>query len=136
MFLFEDVNFLFEQPNLIGFAAAAVKKDNSIQRNYFQINSKPSSEDWFRAYEKELTKLIDIGKMVLMPKAEGSGEKSFQSWNFFLKNMTIFVARGDLQEEYLKFYSPMARLELIRMFLFTIASKNMVFKQLTLETHF
>eukprot|EP00924_Labyrinthula_sp_SR-Ha-C_P012061 maker-scaffold_26-snap-gene-3.6-mRNA-1 protein AED:0.44 eAED:0.44 QI:0/0/0/0.5/1/1/2/0/60 len=43
--------------------------------------------------------------------------------------MIISVTRGDLQEEYLKLYSPTIRLELIRMFLFTIASKNMGFIQ-------
>eukprot|EP00924_Labyrinthula_sp_SR-Ha-C_P012131 snap_masked-scaffold_26-processed-gene-4.50-mRNA-1 protein AED:1.00 eAED:1.00 QI:0/-1/0/0/-1/1/1/0/192 len=68
MFLFENVNLLFEQPNLIDFAAAVVKKDNLIPRNYFQINFKSSPEDWFRAHKKELTKLIDTGKMVLVPK--------------------------------------------------------------------
>eukprot|EP00924_Labyrinthula_sp_SR-Ha-C_P001403 snap_masked-scaffold_44-processed-gene-1.45-mRNA-1 protein AED:1.00 eAED:1.00 QI:0/0/0/0/1/1/2/0/130 len=45
MFLIKDANFLFKQLNLVDFAAAVVKKDNSISRNYFQINSKPSSED-------------------------------------------------------------------------------------------
>eukprot|EP00924_Labyrinthula_sp_SR-Ha-C_P000460 snap_masked-scaffold_103-processed-gene-0.8-mRNA-1 protein AED:1.00 eAED:1.00 QI:0/0/0/0/1/1/2/0/68 len=68
MFLFENANFLFEQSKLTGFADASVKKDK-------WINPKPSSEDWFRACEKELIKLIDLGKMVLVPKTEGSGGK-------------------------------------------------------------
>eukprot|EP00924_Labyrinthula_sp_SR-Ha-C_P012152 snap_masked-scaffold_26-processed-gene-4.133-mRNA-1 protein AED:1.00 eAED:1.00 QI:0/-1/0/0/-1/1/1/0/556 len=80
MFLFENVSFLFEHSNLIEFAAAAVTRDNSIPKNYFQIESKPSCERWYKAYEKELSKLINVGKMMFVPKSEGSKEKNYTNY--------------------------------------------------------
>eukprot|EP00924_Labyrinthula_sp_SR-Ha-C_P000174 snap_masked-scaffold_39-processed-gene-2.42-mRNA-1 protein AED:1.00 eAED:1.00 QI:0/-1/0/0/-1/1/1/0/103 len=47
-----------------------------------------------------------------------------------------FRARGYLQQEYLKFYSPTARRELIRTFLFAVSSRNMLWMQIDIGNAF
>eukprot|EP00924_Labyrinthula_sp_SR-Ha-C_P000115 snap_masked-scaffold_39-processed-gene-1.34-mRNA-1 protein AED:1.00 eAED:1.00 QI:0/-1/0/0/-1/1/1/0/120 len=117
------------------YAAAATSKDNSIPKTYFQIKNKPGAKEWLTVYDKELNKLINIGKMGLVSRSNIKSENVIPIMEMFTKkkdnitNTNIFkcrfVAHGDLQQEYLKFYSPTARLELIRIVLFTVSSKNM-----------
>eukprot|EP00924_Labyrinthula_sp_SR-Ha-C_P008267 snap_masked-scaffold_11-processed-gene-7.18-mRNA-1 protein AED:1.00 eAED:1.00 QI:0/0/0/0/1/1/2/0/82 len=52
------------------YAASAINKDKTIPKTYFQIKTKPMAEKWYTAYEKELNKLITIGEMKLVNKAE------------------------------------------------------------------
>eukprot|EP00924_Labyrinthula_sp_SR-Ha-C_P000164 snap_masked-scaffold_39-processed-gene-2.41-mRNA-1 protein AED:1.00 eAED:1.00 QI:0/-1/0/0/-1/1/1/0/190 len=41
MFLFKDLGFIFQHYNLMDYATAAIGKDNSIPKTYFQIKIKP-----------------------------------------------------------------------------------------------
>eukprot|EP00924_Labyrinthula_sp_SR-Ha-C_P000148 snap_masked-scaffold_39-processed-gene-2.63-mRNA-1 protein AED:0.47 eAED:0.47 QI:0/-1/0/1/-1/1/1/0/1363 len=133
-YIFEDAAFLFMQPNLIDFAAALVVRDNTIPKSYFQIKNKPQSEKWFQDYDKELNKLINVGKMKLKKKSEVKENNVIPIMELYSKKTDNiskeeifkcrFVARGDLQDEFLKYYSPTAKMEFIRLFIFVVASKN------------
>eukprot|EP00924_Labyrinthula_sp_SR-Ha-C_P014877 snap_masked-scaffold_9-processed-gene-0.31-mRNA-1 protein AED:1.00 eAED:1.00 QI:0/0/0/0/1/1/2/0/91 len=52
------------------YAASAINKDKTIPKTYFQIKTKPMAEKWYTAYEKELNKLITIGEMQMINKAQ------------------------------------------------------------------
>eukprot|EP00924_Labyrinthula_sp_SR-Ha-C_P004834 snap_masked-scaffold_1-processed-gene-13.26-mRNA-1 protein AED:0.58 eAED:0.58 QI:0/0/0/0.5/1/1/2/0/519 len=115
-YIFEDVTFLFMQPNLINFAAAMIVKDNTITKSYFQIKNKTQSEKWFEAYDKELNKLIKIGKMKLINKSDTKETEVIPIMELYSKKIDNiskeeifkcrFVTRGDMQDEFLKYYSP------------------------------
>eukprot|EP00924_Labyrinthula_sp_SR-Ha-C_P001999 augustus_masked-scaffold_30-processed-gene-3.19-mRNA-1 protein AED:0.87 eAED:0.87 QI:0/-1/0/1/-1/1/1/0/266 len=54
-FPFEDVTFLFQQPNLVEYASVLVVKENSMPKSYFQIKNKPEAENGTRHITKNWT---------------------------------------------------------------------------------
>eukprot|EP00924_Labyrinthula_sp_SR-Ha-C_P000669 snap_masked-scaffold_7-processed-gene-0.2-mRNA-1 protein AED:1.00 eAED:1.00 QI:0/0/0/0/1/1/2/0/624 len=84
-YLFEDLDFLFQHHNLMDFAASAMNKDKTIPKTYFQIQSKPLSDQWYTAYEKELNKLITIREMQLIQKTEIKQAKIIPIMELFTK---------------------------------------------------
>eukprot|EP00924_Labyrinthula_sp_SR-Ha-C_P016105 snap_masked-scaffold_4-processed-gene-19.31-mRNA-1 protein AED:1.00 eAED:1.00 QI:0/-1/0/0/-1/1/1/0/838 len=147
LFLFEEAGFVFQFPELFNYATALVSKDFTIPKSFHQIKHKPESDKWYEAYDKELKKIELMGKMELIKNETVRNKQAvipimelFSKKYDNISKQNIFkcrfVARGDLQEDYLKFYSPASRLELIRFFNFIVAKENYLCTQLDIGNAF
>eukprot|EP00924_Labyrinthula_sp_SR-Ha-C_P003987 snap_masked-scaffold_3-processed-gene-10.18-mRNA-1 protein AED:1.00 eAED:1.00 QI:0/-1/0/0/-1/1/1/0/599 len=147
LFLFEEAGFVFQFPELFNYATALVSKDFTIPKSFHQIKYKPESDKWYEAYDKELKKIELMGKMELVNNEKLKNKQNvipimelFSKKYDNISKQSIFkcrfVARGDLQEDYLKFYFPAGRLELIRVFIFIVAKENYLWTQLDIGNAF
>eukprot|EP00924_Labyrinthula_sp_SR-Ha-C_P011577 snap_masked-scaffold_17-processed-gene-1.11-mRNA-1 protein AED:1.00 eAED:1.00 QI:0/0/0/0/1/1/2/0/107 len=105
----------------MNFAAAMVLKDNSIPKLYIQIKYHPQAETWYQAGDKVLNKLIDIGKMELVKKSDTSEQDIIPIMEEYSKK-TYIISKQQIFK--CQFVADAARLKLMHMLIFVVASEN------------
>ena len=91
-------------------------------KTFDELNSRNDGKQWLQAYNKEMNKLIDVGKMSVVKRPVG--KQVLPLLELFVKKVDNisgeeifkcrFVARGDLQKSYdvKQLYSPVVGIEL------------------------
>ena len=122
----------------------AIAETTLPPKSYHGIHSRADKDCWYRAYDKEMTNLEQIGQMTVVPRPTKAQVIPLLEL-FTVKHDNIkqewiakcrFVARGDLKDTVGDFYSPVASMLGLRMFLFLSSAFPPSIRQLDVSSAF